>query len=798
MFRSLKLRQKILFALFGLAVVPMAVTLGIISFLNQHQLQQDIQARATRAINFIEKSTAFSEKEKSQYLHLIAQNPMLIEAVAKPDSTGNLDPRLLKSLKEAQTAFNFDRLEILDPASHLLYTPLGQDSKPISMNEATALIKGAAPVIAASRKGETSSELIPLQGMAAIVTASPVRSNDTLLGVLVGITFFDNHYVGRIKGLSGTEFAFYDQQRIFSATSSDLTQVDPARVLQGGQALTRLGRTPYALFARPMAGPNIGMLVGIDVSKALAAHKKMRTILLLILLATGLLAILFGQAIANGVLRPLAIVVETLKEIAEGEADLSRQLTVRNRDEVGALAGNFNLFVQRQAEMVRRTREVATGVTQATTQLQESSRQINLDAVRQAQSLDESFRALQGVEESIGGIADSTSSLVELVEGSSSATLELGATIEEIASHMENLFGTIDEVSTSINEMSVSSQQIAENIEILSSSTEVTASSITELDASIKEIEENAEMTNRFSEEAAEDAQKGKSAVDETIQGIVAIRDTVDQASGAILELGKQSTDIGRILTVIDDVADQTGLLALNAAIIAAQAGEHGKGFAVVADEIRELAERTAVSTREIADIIGNLRHGTDEAVKAMTTGSERVYQEVARSKSAGEALDKIRSSTLKAMEQVRSIVRATQEQSRGSQQITNSMNQVSSMLGQIAAAIKQQTSGIRQLARATESLKEIASMSKQSTGEQTKGSRQISANMEQIRSMIERIDEATREQIQRNRQVVEAVSSIREIAEGNAGQTAEMDQIVDMLSHQTAALENEVGAFKA
>ena len=109
---------------------------------------------------------------------------------------------------------------------------------------------------------------------------------------------------------------------------------------------------------------------------------------------------------------------------------------------------------------------------------------------------------------------------------------------------MEKLFAIVDEVSSSINEMSVASQQVAENVEILSSSTEVTASSITELDASIKEIEENAEKTNQLSEEAARDAEQGKKTVNETIEGIVAIREMVDRASGAILELGNQSSAI--------------------------------------------------------------------------------------------------------------------------------------------------------------------------------------------------------------------------------------------------------------
>jgi methyl-accepting chemotaxis protein len=298
-------------------------------------------------------------------------------------------------------------------------------------------------------------------------------------------------------------------------------------------------------------------------------------------------------------------------------------------------------------------------------------------AVRQSQSLEETSRAIEGIDEAAGGIAESTGVLVSSVEESSSATLELGATIEEIAGQMEKLFTTVEEISSAINQMSVASQEVSENVGILSSSTEVTVSSMLEMDASIKEIEDNAGLTSQLASAAAEDAQRGKQTVDETIRGIEVIRETVDRAGEAIMELGRQSGAIGKILTVIDEVADQTSLLALNAAIIAAQAGEHGRGFAVVADEIRELAERTAISTREIGTIISNLQEGTQEAVLAMKEGSERVHQEVRRSRASGHALEQIRTSTLKAMEQVNGIVRATQEQSRGSRQVTDSMNQV-------------------------------------------------------------------------------------------------------------------------
>lgn len=791
MFKKLGLRWKILVPLLGLSVIPVVVILGIVSHLTDQQMGKDMQLRLKDVSNFATQMVGNVQREQSNYIQMVAQGTDLQTAGWEAVLTGKRGA-IEQTLRNDQALLGCDIVEMLDKNGNRLFRSVAGDEKLPQKNGLDD------PVVQASLRGQTSTASEVFEGRFSLVTAAPVTFHDETVGILVGATFFGRGLARRIQSGSGAEVAFFNSAGVAGATISALKAIDINRILSGSEKKITLNGVSYALAFTPLDGAKKGVLMALPRSQMLSARNKIRQALLTTLVVMAVLALVFGLLLTNGLVRPLREVVENLREIAEGEGDLTRTLAVRSGDEVGKLAGNFNRFVKRLRVMVRGARSVARDLVEATEKIRLSSAEVNNGAVRQSQALEESFRAIKGIDETISGVAESTRALVSSAEESSSATLELGATIEEISSQMEKLFATVDEVSSSINQMSVTSQEITENVDLLSLSAAGTASSIAQMDAAIKEIEENAEKTNQHSEEVARDAQRGKEAVDETIEGIGAVRETVDRAAEAIRGLGSQSQAIGKILTVIDEVADQTSLLALNAAIIAAQAGEQGRGFAVVADEIRELAERTAVSTKEIAAIIADLQNGTKEAVAAMAAGSERVHQEVARSRVAGAALEKIRTSTLQAADQIRSIVSATQEQSRGSQQITDSINQVTAMLGQIASAIKQQTEGTRQLGQAVEVVKEIASHGKFSTGEQAKGSRQITVSMEQIQTMIERIDGATQEQSSRSRQVVEAVSSLREIAEGNAGRTAELDHVVEILLRQTEALEKEVGMFQA
>jgi methyl-accepting chemotaxis protein len=787
----MKLRSKILLALVTIGLIPLVISFLVVGGKVSTEMQERIEMRGQDAANFIAVAISRTSSENLILVQSLSNSPFLVNGIYSAALNG--DNAQLVSLLDGMKYLPFDQIQILDKEGKRLYRSILNGDK-----NAPAVSGVEHPVIEACMEdGEAYAESGLFDGRMAVTSAAPVSMYGDPIGYLVGVTYFDINLANRLKSLSRMEIAFYDESGVFASTSPELGKLDLAAILNSPSFSSPISGRNHRIFYNSIGSKSRGVLMGLDVSALEGANSKLQQSLLIIFILVAVASVVVGLFVSAGIIRPLREVVTNLREISAGGGDLTRELVVRSADEVGELAECFNDFLGRQREMVDRVRGVTVDLAKANEQIRKASHEVMEGAVSQSQALEESSKGIEGIDEAAIGIADSTGSLVSAAEESSSAILELGATTEEIAAQMEKLFSTIDEVSSSINEMSVASQEVAENVGILSSSTEVTVSSMLEMDASIKEIEENAAQTSKLASEAAEDAQRGMQTVNETIRGIESIRQTVDRASEAIMELGNQSSAIGKILTVIDDVADQTSLLALNAAIIAAQAGEHGKGFAVVAVEIRELAERSAVSTREIGTIIANLQEGTQEAVVAMKAGSEQVYEEVKRSKDSSLALEKIRSSTLKAMDQVNGIVRATEEQSRGSRQVTDSMNQVAAMLEQIASAVNQQTSGARQLAEGAELMRDIAAHGKQSTSEQAKGSRQINESMEQIRSMILVIDGATRELTKRSSDVVGAVGSVHKVAESNASRTAELDHVVETLTRLTSTLEEEVGVFK-
>lgn len=271
---------------------------------------------------------------------------------------------------------------------------------------------------------------------------------------------------------------------------------------------------------------------------------------------------------------------------------------------------------------------------------------------------------------------------IDISSGIASASAQLHATAEQIATGSEEVAAQTSTVATASEEMTATSSDIARNCNLAADS----------------------------SQGASTSAEKGGAVVQKTITGMHRIAEQVKSSAQTVERLGVRSEQIGEIVGTIEDIADQTNLLALNAAIEAARAGEQGRGFAVVADEVRALAERTTKATREIGEMIKAIQSETKAAVLAMEEGVSEVEKGAQSSEESGHALVEILASINEVTMQINQIATAAEQQTATTNEVTNNIQQVTEIIHQSARGAEETETAASQLAAQSQQLQDLVS----------------------------------------------------------------------------------------
>ncbi len=462
--------------------------------------------------------------------------------------------------------------------------------------------------------------------------------------------------------------------------------------------------------AKALADYNVKEAEQQALSVSATADRAVNYMLLALVLAIAL-ALALGAFLARTISRPVMALNDAAQKVAAG--DTSATVEVSSRDEVGALGSAFNAMTANIRELVATANAAAAEAADASRSAEEARRVAEGQQAYLAQSVGVLLHEMEAFAEgdlTVSATADRDDDIGKLFNGFNRTVTKISQIIGLVGESVEATASASAQISSSAEELAAGAQEQSAQAGEVSAAVE-------EMTRTIVANSQSAGEAAAVAENSGKVATEGGRVVGETVAKIEEIARVVSRAAATVTRLGDSSREIGEITAVIDGIADQTNLLALNAAIEAARAGEHGRGFAVVADEVRKLAERTSEATKQIAAMIRSIQHETEDAVTAMSRGNEEVSEGIRLAGEARSSLERMVKETRSVEDRVAQIAAASEQQSATSEQISRSVEAISAVSGESAAGITQIARGTDDLNRLTEELRRLVGTFRTASG---------------------------------------------------------------------------------
>ena len=515
-------------------------------------------------------------------------------------------------------------------------------------------------------------------GKPIFVIAIPIIDRNETVGAVIGVVklgTFSDHYIKPIK-MGKTGYAFLMAKSGYLCAHPDtstllktkLTDFDWGKTLAAnGSGIVNYEWLGVKKIVTYRKEPRTGWVIGIatnvdDIFSSIASIRNSNLITAtLVVLLTGIVIFLIVHKIVAAITKS----VNFAEDVAQGVLD--KEIDIDRTDEIGTLANALR-------EMTTNLRKMIKTAEQKTDEAEQESQRAHVAMQEADEAREEAEKAKrQGM-------------------------LQAAAQLETIVEH----------ITTTATELAAQIDESSRGAELQLERTGETATAIEEMNATVLEVARNATSAASHAEDTKQKAEDGQGVVSSVVQSIDEVSDRSTSLTESLGALGKRAEDIGSVMTVITDIADQTNLLALNAAIEAARAGEAGRGFAVVADEVRKLAEKTMQATREVEEAIQAIQVASKENIEGMQATSNVVVHSTGLASEAGDSLKSIVEVAIANADQVRSIASASEEQSATSEQIGRSSDEINRIAMDTASAMRESAVAVNELAEMTQKLQQL------------------------------------------------------------------------------------------